>query len=202
MICRRSGVSRSAGGGSAPDSQRNTASSGRSSSSSSSSSASAWKRLDARVDEASHQNVHFAHASAPGAHPDAPPAHVVVQRPSPYVARGLMQARRKGKGAQGSASSEALLSRRARRLAALRLRLRRWRTSLTSRCACAIWRLSRPQRARGGVAQLVRAPACHAGGRGFKSRLSRQNFHSREKPRTSPVRRFLRSFHISALCSD
>src|ERR1700761_8607233 len=32
------------------------------------------------------------------------------------------------------------------------------------------------ERARGGVAQLVRASACHAEGRGFESRRSRQKF--------------------------
>jgi hypothetical protein len=48
----------------------------------------------------------------------------------------------------------------------------------------------RPLRRRvaGGVAQLVRAPACHAGGRGFKSRLSRHSRWQRAVRGLSSVR--------------
>src|SRR6185437_8129233 len=39
---------------------------------------------------------------------------------------------------------------------------------------------SAPSRLFAGVAQLVRAPACHAGGRGFESRHSRHWFQASE----------------------
>ncbi len=51
--------------------------------------------------------------------------------------------------------------------------------------SCAVVAMPR----RGGVAQLVRAPACHAGGRGFKSRLSRQKINGVTNPSKSSLRR-------------
>src|ERR1700679_1197325 len=56
---------------------------------------------------------------------------------------------------------------------------------------------------RGGVAQLVRAPACHTGGRGFKSRLSRHYFKylavSPPDHSDSPILRKLELFQLCSL---
>src|SRR6185436_7033159 len=52
-------------------------------------------------------------------------------------------------------------------------------TSLTKRGQAfkfSLLRISELISASAGVAQLVRAPPCHGGGRGFESRLSRQSF--------------------------
>ena len=51
----------------------------------------------------------------------------------------------------------------------------------------------------GGVAQLVRAPACHAGGREFKSRLSR---HFQRKPLSIWERFFVFRFSAASVVSD
>ena len=58
----------------------------------------------------------------------------------------------------------------------------------------------------GVVAQLVRAPACHAGGRGFESRLSRHSQSSSDCVNVRPKSTIKRIFRVAGpfriFCKD